>query len=50
LIVSRSRLTLQQGAFPEQHRRNLFNIVNQLWHTDSSFKHIPREMLAIVGA
>src|SRR4029077_18380682 len=22
-------------------RRNLFNLGNQLWHTDSSFKHIP---------
>jgi alpha-ketoglutarate-dependent 2,4-dichlorophenoxyacetate dioxygenase len=24
-----------------EDRRNLFNLGNQLWHTDSSFKHIP---------
>src|SRR5204862_5326358 len=24
-----------------QDRRRLFNLGNQLWHTDSSFKHVP---------
>ena len=36
-----SNLDPEGRVLARDDRRNLFNLGNQLWHTDSSFKHIP---------
>jgi alpha-ketoglutarate-dependent 2,4-dichlorophenoxyacetate dioxygenase len=36
-----SNLDPEGRVLPRDDRRNLFNLGNQLWHTDSSFKHVP---------
>jgi len=36
-----SNLDPEGRVLAHDDRRNLFNLGNQLWHTDSSFKHIP---------
>jgi alpha-ketoglutarate-dependent 2,4-dichlorophenoxyacetate dioxygenase len=36
-----SNLDPEGRVLARDDRRNLFNLGNQLWHTDSSFKHVP---------
>jgi alpha-ketoglutarate-dependent 2,4-dichlorophenoxyacetate dioxygenase len=40
-IADISNLDPEGRVLARDDRRNLFNLGNQLWHTDSSFKHIP---------
>jgi alpha-ketoglutarate-dependent 2,4-dichlorophenoxyacetate dioxygenase len=40
-IADISNLDTEGRVLTRDDRRNLFNLGNQLWHTDSSFKHIP---------
>src|SRR5215831_18167024 len=40
-IADISNLDAEGRVLARDDRRNLFNLGNQLWHTDSSFKHIP---------
>jgi alpha-ketoglutarate-dependent 2,4-dichlorophenoxyacetate dioxygenase len=40
-VADISNLDAQGRLLERQSQRNLFNLGNQLWHTDSSFKHIP---------
>jgi alpha-ketoglutarate-dependent 2,4-dichlorophenoxyacetate dioxygenase len=40
-IADISNLDADGRVLARDDRRNLFNLGNQLWHTDSSFKHIP---------
>jgi alpha-ketoglutarate-dependent 2,4-dichlorophenoxyacetate dioxygenase len=40
-IADISNLDAKGQVLARDDRRNLFNIGNQLWHTDSSFKRIP---------
>jgi alpha-ketoglutarate-dependent 2,4-dichlorophenoxyacetate dioxygenase len=40
-IADISNLDAEGEVLARDDRRNLFNIGNQLWHTDSSFKRIP---------
>jgi alpha-ketoglutarate-dependent 2,4-dichlorophenoxyacetate dioxygenase len=40
-VADISNLDSEGRVLAREDRRNLFNIGNQLWHTDSSFKHIP---------
>jgi alpha-ketoglutarate-dependent 2,4-dichlorophenoxyacetate dioxygenase len=40
-IADISNLDAEGRVLPRDDRRNLFNLGNQLWHTDSSFKHTP---------
>ena len=40
-VADISNLDPEGRALARDDRRNLFNLGNQLWHTDSSFKHIP---------
>src|SRR6266404_9292157 len=40
-VADISNLDPEGGVLPRDDRRNLFNLGNQLWHTDSSFKRIP---------
>jgi alpha-ketoglutarate-dependent 2,4-dichlorophenoxyacetate dioxygenase len=40
-IADISNLDAEGQVLARDDRRNLFNIGNQLWHTDSSFKRIP---------
>jgi alpha-ketoglutarate-dependent 2,4-dichlorophenoxyacetate dioxygenase len=40
-IADISNLDAEGRVLARDDRRNLFNIGNQLWHTDSSFKHVP---------
>ena len=40
-IADISNLDAEGRVLAREDRRNLFNLGNQLWHTDSSFKRIP---------
>src|SRR6202007_3418922 len=40
-IADISNLDAEGQVLARDGRRNLFNLRNQLWHTDSSFKRIP---------
>jgi hypothetical protein len=40
-VADISNLDDEERVLARDDRRNLFNIGNQLWHTDSSFKRIP---------
>ncbi len=40
-IADISNLDADGRLLPRDSNRNLFNLGNQLWHTDSSFKHVP---------
>jgi alpha-ketoglutarate-dependent 2,4-dichlorophenoxyacetate dioxygenase len=40
-VADISNLDAEERVLARDDRRNLFNIGNQLWHTDSSFKRIP---------
>ena len=40
-IADISNLDAVGRVLARDDRRNLFNLGNQLWHTDSSFKHVP---------
>jgi alpha-ketoglutarate-dependent 2,4-dichlorophenoxyacetate dioxygenase len=40
-IADISNLDAEGQVLARDDRRNLFNLGNQLWHTDSSFKHLP---------
>ena len=40
-VADISNLDAEGRVLARDDRRNLFNIGNQLWHTDSSFKHTP---------
>jgi alpha-ketoglutarate-dependent 2,4-dichlorophenoxyacetate dioxygenase len=40
-IADISNLDAEGGVLARDDTRNLFNLGNQLWHTDSSFKRIP---------
>jgi len=40
-IADISNLDAEGRLLARDDRRNLFNLGNQLWHTDSSFKQIP---------
>jgi alpha-ketoglutarate-dependent 2,4-dichlorophenoxyacetate dioxygenase len=40
-IADISNLDVEGRVLARDDRRNLFNLGNQLWHTDSSFKRIP---------
>ena len=40
-VADISNLDAEGRVLARDDRRNLFNIGNQLWHTDSSFKHVP---------
>jgi alpha-ketoglutarate-dependent 2,4-dichlorophenoxyacetate dioxygenase len=40
-VADISNLDAEGRVLAREDRRNLFNLGNQLWHTDSSFKHIP---------
>ena len=40
-IADISNLDAEGQVLARDDRRNLFNLGNQLWHTDSSFKHVP---------
>ena len=40
-VADISNLDAEGRVLARDDRRNLFNLGNQLWHTDSSFKHIP---------
>jgi alpha-ketoglutarate-dependent 2,4-dichlorophenoxyacetate dioxygenase len=40
-IADISNLDAEGRVLAREDRRNLFNLGNQLWHTDSSFKQIP---------
>ena len=40
-VADISNLDAEGRVLAREDRRNLFNIGNQLWHTDSSFKHVP---------
>src|SRR5262252_5424842 len=40
-IADISNLDPEGQVLGRDDRRNLFNLGNQLWHTDSSFKHVP---------
>ncbi len=40
-VADISNLDPEGQVLARDDRRNLFNLGNQLWHTDSSFKHIP---------
>jgi alpha-ketoglutarate-dependent 2,4-dichlorophenoxyacetate dioxygenase len=40
-VADISNLDSEGRVLPRDDRRNLFNLGNQLWHTDSSFKRIP---------
>jgi alpha-ketoglutarate-dependent 2,4-dichlorophenoxyacetate dioxygenase len=40
-IADISNLDPEGRVLERDDRRNLFNLGNQLWHTDSSFKHVP---------
>jgi alpha-ketoglutarate-dependent 2,4-dichlorophenoxyacetate dioxygenase len=40
-IADISNLDADGRLLPRASHRNLFNLGNQLWHTDSSFKHVP---------
>jgi len=40
-IADISNLDAEGRVLARDDRRNVFNLGNQLWHTDSSFKHIP---------
>ena len=40
-VADISNLDPEGRVLPRDDRRNLFNLGNQLWHTDSSFKRIP---------
>src|SRR6516165_5015181 len=40
-IADISNLDPEGRVLVRDDRRNLFNLGNQLWHTDSSFKHVP---------
>jgi alpha-ketoglutarate-dependent 2,4-dichlorophenoxyacetate dioxygenase len=40
-IADISNLDPEGQVLPRDDRRNLFNLGNQLWHTDSSFKRVP---------
>ena len=40
-VADISNLDAEGGVLAPDDRRNLFNLGNQLWHTDSSFKRVP---------
>jgi len=40
-VADISNLDAEGQVLAREDRRNLFNIGNQLWHTDSSFKRVP---------
>jgi alpha-ketoglutarate-dependent 2,4-dichlorophenoxyacetate dioxygenase len=40
-VADISNLDPEGQVLAREDRRNLFNLGNQLWHTDSSFKHVP---------
>jgi alpha-ketoglutarate-dependent 2,4-dichlorophenoxyacetate dioxygenase len=40
-VADISNLDAEGRVLARKDRRNLFNLGNQLWHTDSSFKHVP---------
>jgi alpha-ketoglutarate-dependent 2,4-dichlorophenoxyacetate dioxygenase len=40
-VADISNLDAEGEVLAREDRRNLFNLGNQLWHTDSSFKHLP---------
>jgi alpha-ketoglutarate-dependent 2,4-dichlorophenoxyacetate dioxygenase len=40
-VADISNLDAEGGVLARDDRRNLFNLGNQLWHTDSSFKRVP---------
>jgi alpha-ketoglutarate-dependent 2,4-dichlorophenoxyacetate dioxygenase len=40
-VADISNLDAEGRVLAREDRRNLFNLGNQLWHTDSSFKHVP---------
>jgi len=40
-VADISNLDAEGRVLAREDRRNLFNIGNQLWHTDSSFKRVP---------
>jgi alpha-ketoglutarate-dependent 2,4-dichlorophenoxyacetate dioxygenase len=40
-VADISNLDADGRVLARDDRRNLFNVGNQLWHTDSSFKHVP---------
>jgi alpha-ketoglutarate-dependent 2,4-dichlorophenoxyacetate dioxygenase len=40
-VADISNLDPEGQVLARDDRRNLFNLGNQLWHTDSSFKHVP---------
>ena len=40
-VADISNLDAEGRVLEREDRRNLFNIGNQLWHTDSSFKRLP---------
>jgi len=40
-VADISNLDAEGRVLGRDDRRNLFNLGNQLWHTDSSFKHVP---------
>ena len=40
-VADISNLDAEGRVLARDDRRNLFNLGNQLWHTDSSFKHVP---------
>jgi alpha-ketoglutarate-dependent 2,4-dichlorophenoxyacetate dioxygenase len=40
-LIDVSNLTLNGEIWDAQNRMRQFNIGNRLWHTDSSFKHLP---------
>jgi alpha-ketoglutarate-dependent 2,4-dichlorophenoxyacetate dioxygenase len=40
-VADISNLDPEGRVLARDDRRNLFNLGNQLWHTDSSFKHVP---------
>jgi len=40
-VADISNLDGEGRVLARDDRRNLFNLGNQLWHTDSSFKHVP---------
>jgi alpha-ketoglutarate-dependent 2,4-dichlorophenoxyacetate dioxygenase len=40
-VADISNLDAEGRVLARDDRRNVFNLGNQLWHTDSSFKHVP---------
>jgi alpha-ketoglutarate-dependent 2,4-dichlorophenoxyacetate dioxygenase len=49
-VADISNLDSEGRVLAREDRRNLFNIGNQLWHTDSSFKHIPAKCSLLSAA